>query len=387
MAAELVRIPSRAGIDPVQPVIDFLSGWLQQKNLDVHRLSDGDGNDVGLYCHLRSPEPGPVLCLNACLDTAPFGNEDLWHHAPTSGAIVNDRLYGRGAADCKMAVAIFSHLAASFQAAADLPYGELFVVFDADEHTGHFNGIKNFLNKTTAKPDAVLIGYPGNNKLVIGSRGFLRATLTVYGEAAHSGASRLSGYNAVLKMAHLIARLEDTPLPEEEAPDFLMGPRLTVTEVKGGEGYSLVPDCCRAKIDFRLTPTIDQNKAAGWIESVIDTIDQAYPGPKQTKILWEESWPAYHLPAESPLVKEFLTAARDVFQQPVAPVVSGPSNIGNYLATKGIPALSGFGVGYANVHGTDESVELDTVMPVYEVYRRSIQNLLRAELSHSMAAG
>jgi succinyl-diaminopimelate desuccinylase len=67
------------------------------------------------------------------------------------------------------------------------------------------------------------------------------------------------------------------------------------------------------------------------------------------------------------------------------PVVSGPSNIGNYLASKNIPALSGFGVSYSHIHATDESVEIETVTPVYEVYRRAIEKILRSELPKSGA--
>ena len=380
LASELVRIPSRAGIDPVESILDFLSDWLAERHLQVNRLYSPTGAAVGLYLHFKSHEPGPTLCLNACLDTAPFGDEDEWQHPPASGVTEGGRLYGRGAADSKIGVAIFSHLAVAFQQTKSLPYGELYIVFDADEHTGDFQGIKSFLEVAPRQPDAVLIGYPGNDKLIVGSRGFLRAQITVYGLSAHSGSSSYTGFNAVLKMGQLIESLQNSPLPKEDDPDFRMGPKVTVTEVKGGEGFSLVPDRCRCKIDFRLTPNVDRNIAAQWIKSVINQTDKDHPGPKPTRIEWKESWPAYRLPVEYPLVKEFLDAAQEIFGRSIMPVVSGPSNIGNYLASKNIPALSGFGVSYSNIHATDESVEIETVAPVYEVYRRAIENILRAEL-------
>jgi succinyl-diaminopimelate desuccinylase len=64
----------------------------------------------------RSRERRPALtyCLDACLDTAPFGDLIAWDHPPTEPHIVDGWLQGRGAADCKIAVAIFSHLAADF---------------------------------------------------------------------------------------------------------------------------------------------------------------------------------------------------------------------------------------------------------------------------------
>ncbi len=380
LASELVRVPSRAGIDAVETILDFLSGWLAERGLQVNRLHGPTGAAVGLYLHLKADKPGPAVCLNACLDTAPFGDEERWRHRPTSGVIEDGRLYGRGSADSKTAVSIFSHLAATFQETKGLPCGELYVVFDADEHTGEFQGIKSFLKSAPRRPDAVIIGYPGNDKLIVGSRGFLRAEVTVYGLSAHSGASSHTGFNAISKMAQLIASLSSRPLPKEADPDFKIGPKVTVTEVKGGAGFSVVPDHCCCKIDFRLTPNVDKNVAAEWIESVIHQTDEEYPGPKPTRIEWRESWPAYHVPADYPLAKLFLEVAQEVFGRSIKAVVSGPSNIGNYLASKTIPSLSGFGVSYSNLHATDESMDLETVSPVYEVYRRAIEKILRSEL-------
>jgi succinyl-diaminopimelate desuccinylase len=380
LASELVRIPSRAGIDPNEKIIDFLSDWLAQRHFQVNRLHSTSGADVGLYLHLRSNKPGPVVCLNACLDTAPFGNEDAWHYPPTTGVIEKGRLYGRGSADSKIAVAIFSYLATAFQATEKLLNGELYIVFDADEHTGEFHSFKSLLGIVERRPDVVLIGYPGNDKLVVGSRGFLRADITVYGLSAHSGSSNYQGFNAVLKMAQLIDSLYSRPIPEEHDSNFSVGPKVTVTEVKGGEGFSLVPDRCCCKVDFRLTPNVDSNIAAQWIKSIVNHTDEKHSGPRPTRIDWKSSWPAYCLPLDHPLVKLFLGVAQEVFGRNITPVVSGPSNIGNYLASKGIPTLAGFGVSYSNIHATDESIEIETVMPVYETYYRVVEKILCSKL-------
>jgi hypothetical protein len=41
-----------------------------------------------------------------------------------------------------------------------------------------------------------------------------------------------------------------------------------------------------------------------------------------------------------------------------APKVAGPSDIGNYLASLGIPTTAGFGVAYRNLYGTDECIQV-----------------------------
>lgn len=383
LTAKLVQIPSRAGVDPVEPLLDFLDDWLGERGLPSRRLHDAEGRLVGLYLRLASAAPGPVICLDACLDTAPFGDERAWTYPPTSGQIEGGRLLGRGAADCKVAMALFSHLLVELTSLGDLPCGEVYAVFDAYEHTGEFAGIKCFLDAVPRLPDAVLIGYPGNDKVVVGSRGFLRARLTVAGQAAHSGGTSRAGINAALKAARLTTRLHERPLPGELDPYFRFGPKLTVTAVHGGEGFSVVPDRCELNVDFRLTPNVGRDVAARWIETVVREIDTEHPSGKPTAIEWLESWPAYRVDEESPLVTHFLAAAQEVFDRPIPPRISGPSNIGNFLAARGIPALAGFGVSYSNVHGTDESIEIASILPVYETYRRALDRILSADLSQS----
>ena len=379
LASELIKIPSRAGVDPSENIISYLCGWMADKNLDCQIIRTQDERKVGLFIHLKSGVKGPAICLNACVDTAPFGDERAWQHSPTSGVLQDGKLYGRGAADSKIAVSIFSHLAAKILETGVLKKGELFVVLDADEHSGEFTGIKRFLEVSPKTPEAVLIGYPGNKNLVIGSRGFLRAILNVFGVAAHSGSKSVKGSNAIKKMARLIDAIYARELPMENNPDFNFGAEVNVTEVQGGEGFSVIPDLCTCKVDMRLTPNIHRAFAADWLESIVKGLDSIYPGKRETELTWLESWPAYCISQQSFLVTEFLKTAQEVFERQVQPVISGPSNIGNFLAAKGVPALAGFGVTYGNLHGTNEFIEVDTVAPVFETYFRVVKRLIAAE--------
>lgn len=376
LASELIRIPSRAGIDPTTPILNYIKNWLTDKNLHVQPLRNDKTENVGVFIHLSSSQPGPAICLNACIDTAPFGDETAWSASPTSGVVSANRLYGRGAADSKMGVAVFAHLALEILEQGGLTQGDLFVVFDADEHTGAFQGIKTFIENAPRKPDIVMIGYPGNDGLVIGSRGFLRATITVFGTAAHSGSKSVKGFNAIKKMAHIVTSIHNEKFPRDEDEFFGFGPQANVTEITGGQGFSIIPDRCTCKIDIRLTPNFDFQAASKWLVQLIGNADEQEPGPRPSNIEWKESWPPYRVRPDSFLVSEFLNIASEVFQRPVHEKVSGPSNIGNYLASHNIPALSGFGVTYWNIHGIDECIDLDTVMPTYKTYYKLIKSLL-----------
>jgi succinyl-diaminopimelate desuccinylase len=54
---------------------------------------------VALTCQVPGGRPGSRFVLDACLDTAPFGDEAAWTYPPASGVIADGWLHGRGSAD------------------------------------------------------------------------------------------------------------------------------------------------------------------------------------------------------------------------------------------------------------------------------------------------
>jgi succinyl-diaminopimelate desuccinylase len=374
LTADLVRIPSRAERGELVEILQFLRRWIHDHGAVVDTLTDGDGREVALVVTVDSGWPGSAVALNACLDTAGFGDESAWSHPPTGAEIEDGWLYGRGAADSKVAAAMFAHLALELVASPP-PTGKLLVLFDVDEHSGRFGGAKAF--QAVAPPlVGMMIGYPGNFGVVAGARGFWRATITTFATATHSGSSQVRPQNAISKAARLIAALEDRELPADAGPGFPFGPKLTVTAVTGGEGYSQVPDRCEVKIDVRLTPAFTAEDAAALVAAAVRQVDVDHPTRRATAVEVRESWPAYRLPADSPLANALRRGAERHLDRDVPAVVCGPSNIGNYLAAHGVPATCGFGVTYRNIHGTDEAIELATIAPVYAAYRDAVLDLL-----------
>ncbi|RJQ75701.1 M20 family peptidase [Pseudonocardiaceae bacterium YIM PH 21723] len=372
----LVQVPSRAGTDKYEPVLEVTRAWLLEHKLPSTVLRSPDGSPLGMFCEIKGGHGGKRWVLNACLDTAPFGNEQAWSYAPTSAAVDGGWLYGRGAADSKAAVAIFCHLAARLQEQADDLHGNLVLLFDLDEHSGRFSGAKRYFEGPGAPDDVagVMIGYPGLDHLVTGGRGVFRATVTVHGIASHSGGSA-STPNAVEKAAHLIRVLSTADLPDNAGEEFPLPGKLTVTSIRGGEGFSTTPDVCAMNVDIRTTPALT-GQAAGWLlDRLVTQVDSLWPGTPASRVDVHTRWPAFHLEPGSTLRSAILATASTMGLD-ITPKIAGPSNIGNYLAGRGIPATAGFGVGYENVHGTDERVLLATIPMVQAVYDGAVRSLL-----------
>jgi succinyl-diaminopimelate desuccinylase len=377
LAQHLIRTPSQGGIDAPAAVLEAGAAAMTALGLPARLLAGADGQPLALMAEITGGSPGPTWVLNACIDTAPAGDRSAWSVDPFAGIIADGWLWGRGAADSKIAVAGFCHLAARLAADRHKWHGSLILLFDADEHTGRFGGIRRFVQE---RPDVagVMVGYPENEIVNIGARGFWRAKITTYGQAQHSGSLQPRRQNAAVKLARLIAALDAAPLPPAPIDDpFPLGPQLTVTAVEGGSGFSMVPGAASLLLDVRLTPAFQARAAVRLVESIVTVIDGAMPTARPSLIEPLESWGAYRLPNDSLLGSALVAGARQATGRPVPGEVCGPSNIGNFLADLGIPATCGFGVTCHGIHGADERIEIASVPLVWNAYGFALERLLK----------
>ncbi|GAA0418348.1 M20 family metallopeptidase [Streptomyces luteireticuli] len=343
LAQELIRLPSRGGIDGYGPVLGVLEGWLAGRALPNRRLYDDTGALVGLLVEVAGGKPGPWWALDACMDTAPFGDESAWSFPPTAGDVVDGWLRGRGAADSKLAASVFCHIA-------------------ADLHS-HAAG--------------VMIGYPGLEDLVVGGRGLWRAAIAVHAPSGHSGSSR-TVVGAISRAAHLVRLLDAADLPGVDgASGFPLPPKLSVTAFHSGQGFSVTPDLCELNVDIRTTPAFDAHDAETLVRKAVAELDAELPAPRPTGITPVASWPPFRLATDEQPAAALLNAAATEGLV-VRPKTAGPSNIGNLLAGEGIPATAGFGPVYEGLHGIDERVRLAELPQVYAVYHRAVLDLLHA---------
>jgi succinyl-diaminopimelate desuccinylase len=272
------------------------------------------------------------------------------------------------------------HIAAHLHKATSQIHGSLTLLFDADEHTGNFGGAKRYFGAPDAPRDilGVMIGYPGMDELVIGGRGFLRAELTTRGEAGHTGSQRtVDNSNAVEKAAELVQLIGNHRTPGPIDPALELPPKITVTKIAGGEGYSIVPDSCTIGIDVRLTTTFDEASGKKIIETAVAHVDERWlSSALPTTVSFHESWPAYRL-GENASVRVALTCAAERHLKKRVPAkVAGPSNIDNYLAKLGIGATAGLGVRYKALHGANERIELVTIPIIQAIYHEAALRLL-----------
>ena len=374
----LVQTPSQGGIDSPAAVVQKAYDFARELGLPAVKVLDDNGQPVGVVAEVKGAHPGKTWAVNATLDTAPVGDLAQWKGDPFSGKVQDQILHGRGAGDSKLAAAMFTHLAKDFMAEREKMHGTFLLILDADEHTGNFSGIKSAL-AAGYKPDGIMIGYPGDDKFVVGSRGFSRYEIKLEGQGGHSGAAVPVADSALLRAAGMVQDLSNTELSAPEEGEFHRQPKLTVTGISGGDSFSVVPRSAVISVDMRLTPTFNEEAADKHIRRIVAENDRKNDVPIQrtTQITKAGSEPPFLTPENAELRVALREAIAEITGKHVPEVVAGPSNIGNLMAAHGIEVTAGYGVSAKGVHAADEQANLRKLPKVYDVYKKAMGKLLK----------
>ena len=368
----LVSTPSQAGINNQMNILNVINDWFKFNDMHGRILFRGKKPVAFIYDIIINDEL-PTYCFNACIDTAPAGDINNWETPPFTPSQKDNWLYGRGTADSKASVSIFANVAKSLMNNTNLLRSNISFLFDCDEHTGTFGGIKTYI-KTCKNLKGVFIGYPGNDGIVSGSRGFYRAVITFLGISEHSGRKNDFNENAIIKASKFIQYINSIPIKQFINSSFPIPPKITITKIRGGYNFAVTPDKCVVDVDIRLTPLFIFNDAQKLIQNSIEKIDCEYS--RKTILREKESWPAYYLDNNSYILNSLKEIASEKLKRQLPSIICGPSGIGNFLSTYGFDATCGFGVTYENLHAANECIDLNSIYNIYCIYYKLAMTLV-----------
>src|ERR1700728_4308153 len=151
LAQKLIRCPSVTPADG--GALDVLVGGLQPLVFSCHRLRFEESGTAGvenLYARLGTASPH--FCFAGHSDVVPPG--EGWAQNPFSAIILDDVLYGRGAADMKSALAAF--IAATERVLANgPPKGSISLLITGDEEGPAINGTAKLLAWLEARGERI----------------------------------------------------------------------------------------------------------------------------------------------------------------------------------------------------------------------------------------
>jgi succinyl-diaminopimelate desuccinylase len=374
---DLIQTPSVNGIHPERAVAAVAATFAHKHGLSVD-LPALDPQRPNLLVR-AGPAGNPIMLFVAHLDTVAIGEEHTWNYPPFGAEIVSGRMYGRGAIDTK------GGLAAALTALAILQEQGLnqpvLLAGVPDEESGATGtlGVKYLHGQGLLAGRGAIYVYPGSDELVIGHRGVVRLMLRAYGRAMHSGSREWQdsppGQNAVAGMAEILHALEQLRF-DDAMPDTLFAPFRTVitpTTISGGNGPSMVPAYCEARVDIRLVPAVPREVVEATIQAAIERVVRGR-APLRVEVAIEAGIPPTHIDPREPIVLAAQLASHAILGKNPMPAVSGPANESYLLNGFGIPTCI-IGPDGANAHAADEYVEVESLVRMVEVYVKACEHM------------
>ena len=392
----LVRIPSQYAepdFSEHREILEFLADQLATIGGDVKLLTPSEGYPslVGAF----GPHDGkPRLAFLNHYHTVPAGVSENWSVDPFSGAIVGDRLYGRGSRDCKAGMA-----AALAALKGVLNSGRRFrgrILFLAVPGEGahvksHPALVREF--EQDVRADWYLDGDGGFElRPVIG--GFMWLKLTVTGRSGHSALYLPDGkppVNANSKMVRVLAELlqVDKWMTYEKHPLFgpprrySTKPIIEVGILRGGTKVNIIPSECQAHLDIRMLPSQKPATVLEELGRVLSRMRDANPGLEVRIDIIGIQKPDLNIPPDDPLV----LALKESTRRRLARELEEVGHIGSgkpELMKLGTLVYFGPGEG-GNVHTEDEYVLLPDVVGCAKVYADIIDSLIVEETGEMSA--
>ena len=305
-----------------------------------------------------------TLLLNGHLDTV--GVEGMTH-APWQGAILNGRLYGRGATDMKAGVAAMC--AAAARAAAMGIDGEVIVAAVADEEYQSIG--TRALVESGIRADAAIVTEPTRLAVCPAHRGFAWLELVVHGTAAH-GSRWDIGVDAITLAAMVIAEVErhQQEVLTRKSHPLLGRPSVHASLVSGGIGLSTYPDRCSVHFERR---TIPGESPAHFVREVEEACARVRAERPELRV---EVKPGFsQLPndtsADDPIVRALLASLSDG-GRPASIAGLACWTDAALLSAAGIPAVC-FGPGdIALAHAAEEYVLVSDIEGAVQVMSAAI---------------
>ncbi len=215
----LVKARSYPGIpEQEKAVVQELYVYLRSHGIESEVMEVCEGRP-NLLASIEGPNPGPHLLLCGHTDTVPPNEKssfDLFAAIERNG-----RLYGRGTADMKGALAAMVGTLVSLKISGNLTSGKVTFAAIIDEETQTLGS--EHLVKTGFKADAAIVGEPTGNLINIGHKGLEWVVVELEGKAAHGGTPE-SGINAISAAAHFVQLVENELISEfQKRRDPILG--------------------------------------------------------------------------------------------------------------------------------------------------------------------
>lgn len=368
LSLQLLRQPSVTPVDHTCQTI--MADRLSEIGFNIENMRFEDVDNLWA----RRGTKSPVFCFAGHTDVVPTGHLDAWESDPFLPEIRDGKLYGRGSADMKTALAAMVVASERFVKKHPNHKGSIAFLITSDEEGPSINGTVKVVETLEARNEKMtwcLVGEPSSTNTLgdivkNGRRGSLNAVLTVKGKQGHVAYPHLA-INPIHTASKALAELCDTVW--DNGNEYFPATTFQVSNIQAGTGATnVVPGTMTVTFNFRYSTevTADQLKAR-----VLEILDRH-------AVDYDISWTLSGLPFLTPvgeLVNAAKTAIKNVTGTETELSTSGGTSDGRFIAPTGAQVLE-LGVLNATIHQINEHVNIDELEPLAEIYEQILVELL-----------
>jgi succinyl-diaminopimelate desuccinylase len=321
-------------------------------------------------------EGAPVLCLAGHTDVVPPGPVERWRTDPFRPTLRDGRLYGRGAADMKGAVAAMVVAMERFIHACPEHRGTLALLLTSDEEGPATEGTIMALRALREEGWAVdyaLVGEPSSEErlgdvIKVGRRGSLSAACTIFGKQGHVAYPQ----KADNPIHRALPALEALAGHDFGDGDTLFAPTsLQLTNITAGVGAdNVIPSTLEFRLNCRYPPATSAHHLQQQITAVMECHHLRHD------LRWTEGAHPF-LGAQGALFHALTAAVRATTGTEPRPSTAGGTSDGRFFHAHGAEVAE-LGPRNESSHQIDEWVIPEELERLAMIYQETCRRLLAA---------
>lgn len=322
----------------------------------------------------RRGAESPVFCFAGHTDVVPVGDISAWTSHPFQPEIRDNKLYARGSADMKTAIAAFTIATERFVEKHPNHRGSIAYLITSDEEGPSVNGTVKVIERLEQRNEKItwcLVGEPSSTARVgdiikNGRRGSLNGVLTVQGKQGHVAYPHLAN-NPIHQASAAITELCQTTW--DNGNEYFPATSFQISNIQAGTGATnVIPDQLKVTFNFRYSTEVTAEQLQQRVNDIL----------QKHNVQYHIDWSLSGLPFLTP-VGELVNATQQAifevtgYQSELS--TSGGTSDGRFIAPTGAQVIE-LGVLNDTIHQIDECVDIDDLEKLTLIYEKMLEKLL-----------
>ncbi|OOS00796.1 succinyl-diaminopimelate desuccinylase [Haemophilus paracuniculus] len=369
LAQNLIRRPSISPDD--QGCQQVIAERLAKVGFQIEWLPFGD--TLNLWATHGTEEP--CIAFAGHTDVVPVGDQTQWTYPPFEACIVDNLLYGRGAADMKGSLSAMVIAAENFVQKHPNHKGKIGLLITSDEEAAAKDGTVKVVEALMQRGEAIhycVVGEPSSGKQLgdvvkNGRRGSITADLYIEGVQGHVAYPHLAD-NPVHKSLAFLSEL--TAYQWDNGNEFFPPTSLQIANIKAGTGSNnVIPGELYVQFNLRYCTEVNDEIIKTKVSELLQKHGLTH------RISWNLSGKPF-LTAKGKLVEATVQAVQNVAKITPLLETSGGTSDGRFIAQMGAEVVE-FGPLNQTIHKVDECVSVDDLRKCGEIYYQILESVLK----------